>query len=958
MPSAFSNEPGPTVATPSPPGAGPNERDAGWSAALLAVALIALAGDVFLSSPRRFDSRPWPAGSLLKPIVEALSLYARAPTPRDVEVRSLAFGIGAAALMLIGGAWLAAQRTKRGPAISAELDADALARGPMAWWGLLILASLLSSAFSHAPRIATGGVVLRLMCFAWWWPIAAVLTPRHAQRLVLGLTLMLAAVAGLAIWYQFVRAADPSGRLRYPFGNEGWEAACLLPGLVVAVAWGVFGKTGAGGSRWASRGLAIAAAIPLAYATVLTRSRSAAVGLLVAFWTMGYLSCGRRGRRLLLAGSLVIAAGGLLSLEFVRATGTTAWRAESIRSRVEHEWPYALRLWRAKFILGHGESGYTMLAGQFARDEQFEEPAVTAITANDYSIWSSHAHNEYLELLVDLGLIGAISFAAAIVVTLRRASIWATTGSDRARRAIVLGLAGALAGSAAECAFGVALRSPGLPPILLTIWGSLWALVRGLEEPAGAEDRPAAASTRWRERGVGAAAAIGGIVLGYLAWADWLASRRAYEAETALAAGNALASADLAEFAAKHQLDPFRRLLNELTTVRARTSLFAQRLLASTGPPSDADLRIGQDALARLERLRLASPRFLLTAQLDAGTSRALMTAYERRRQPSEWRHYRQRMLSALAQQCRDEPFDVHAVERLWRATPDVPIVDRLRQLRGVMRFGIVDETWQALFRGALAQPQFRATFNDLFEVAGTDSRQPPSEWADALSPETYRLAARIHDADGNAFEAEQAARTAAEMYAAAGPRLSGGRAAALLEAAAYRLAMDPFAATEILSTVDEADRLRGGEAASLSDVGRRLRWMVSLADDRDVEVGAEALSLARKTGCSPVQAQQAVAGCLGALARQFVGRKDCVPAEVTLSWAMKATELSPEDPQLQLAAAEAALVVGDMALLGHALNRFLALAPEPELAAQELIRLERKYPGRIRVTESAPERE
>ena len=82
----------------------------------------------------------------------------------------------------------------------------------------------------------------------------------------------------------------------------------------------------------------------------------------------------------------------------------------SIRSRIAYDWPYGLHLFSQKPFAGHGDGAFSFLAGQFARADQIDDPG---IMRSDESYWTGHAHNEFLELLADLGVFGALAASAA-----------------------------------------------------------------------------------------------------------------------------------------------------------------------------------------------------------------------------------------------------------------------------------------------------------------------------------------------------------------------------------------------------------------------------------------------------------------------------------------------------------------------------------------------------------------
>lgn len=944
---------GPPPAVPHAPPSTPPPTSHGWSAAIASLAFVALIANCFLTSPARFDARPWPTGSLLRPIVEALGFHASLGTPHGVEIRNLAFGLGAAGLALVAGLRLLIRRGPREPLIPDELDLDRLAGTPTAWWLLLAAASALSTLFSHALDVARGGAVVRLMMLAWWWALAVVLTRRHAARLAAGLVAVLTALAALATWYQAVRAADPAGRLSYPIGNEGWMGACLLPGVVIAFVWLFVSRrpsardaaqspahSSPASGRWASFGLRVLAAVAfgvIGNAMLRTQTRSAMVGFGAAIVAACYLVAGRLGRRVIAAGGVaVLVAGAWLAWhvgsgapEAAASGGALSWlRMESIRSRVEHEWPFAWRLFLQKPMLGHGEGGYAMLAGRMARAEQFAEPAITAITAGPHAAWPSHAHNEYLELLADLGLVGAVAFVAAILATLHRTARFVARSEQAEERALVIALAAALAGMAVEIAFGVALRNPGLTPIFLTVWGTLWAMLLPRERATMRPVDPAAPRRVISIRGT--AAVLASLALGWMAVQDWRASLAQQEAGDALAKGrpgDAIADAD---FAATWRCDPFRHLLAMLQSANLRTAS-----MRASQTNDNSDLQLGHDALAILNRVKAAAPRFLATARLEAETAAGLAARYKEMHRAREVRDFRQLAISALQQQVRDEPFDVAGVAQLWQADPALPTAEQLQQLRAVMRMGVIDDRWWRLFAEVRDRSDYGTALNDLLAIARADQDRPPQRWADPLSPETFRLSAANRYVLGEPAVASADVGIAARFYAKAGRRLAGGLAAATYEQAEYLFTAEPplpgradadVRCSRLLAMLDEAERIRRslGFAWDPTDRIGRLRVSVLVVAGRTDEARSAVLS-ARVAGRTvvPESAWGAyAAGVYCGLLRRFAAGTG-LDETLVADWVGAAERLAPDDPGVLLALCETEAARGKEAAARRYFERF-----------------------------------
>ncbi len=1014
-----------------PPGRAPTTRDppfvrrgAGASAALAGVALSALLANCLLTSPPRFSEGPGTAGDAwLRPVVEALGLYARYPTPRGVEIRNLVFFTGAAALSILAGVMLLARRGPRPALLPDEFDLDDLATRPAAWLMLMMTASALGALFSAAQPFALGGTAIRAAWLAWWWPLAALLTARHAQRVAAGLTGVLAVTAALGLAYYAVRGGDPTGRLAYPFLNAGWTASCLLPGFVIAGTWVVFSAITRVGKNalpspplvrggWGRVMSAVAAALVLGAALSLTRTRAAYFGIAAAGFAALFLRAGRLARTVMVLLALAAVSAGGWYVQCLRAGGSIAQRAEALRSRFDYEWPYAWRLFVAKPVLGHGESGYVRLAGQMARDDQFREPAITAM---DHAIWPASAHNEYLELLADLGLVGAGAFVAALAVTFLAAARAVRTGhsspqstgqeasrpcrvSSRGRRALIVGLAAALAGMSADAFFSASIRSPGLPPIFLTVWAALWALIRPATDaaaastdevvppppsngrtPAAAPDGAASSLTvgpgrttprRFPTSPRGWAAVLCGAAVAWLGLADWRAARHMHDAEAALTAGRSADAVVRADFAARHRLEPFRRLTAWVLAARSRAERLRSRLLSDPAPPDDPALNAGHECLAVLERLEAAAPRFLQSATIEAEAARGLVTAYERLGRPREVRAFRERVRRAFERERRDEPFDLRAVESLWQAAPDAPAIERLMWLRGVCRAGFVDERWERLLEELRGRPDFRPALEDLLSLARQDRLRPPDSWSDVLSPETFRVAARERHLAGDVRIAVDLCSEAEAMYVAALPRLRGGRAAALLELSRYRFAAlrpagprsswspSPGDLAEIRSMLltCNVDAGAAGDIERYEGPGGRLWLAINLALRPEPDL-REALRAAAP-GPETDEWESRLADGYGELVRLFLptageagdgdapDRRDSSARDECIAWARRAAQIAPDRPQGGLLLAESLADAGRLDEARTALDGLTRRFPDHESVIVGRARLLARYPG------------
>ncbi len=957
------------------------------SRTLLLIASLAVLGNCLLTSPQAFSDRHQKDSGLLKLLVSALALTGPSgergafPTLRGVEIRDLFFYGGAALLLLTAGVHLLTRRTP--PRISTDyfFDLRSRAASPFAWLVLMVFISLVTSAFSHAPDVSAGLVVTRFLHLAWWWPLAVLLRPEDARRLACVMVAAIAVTAGVGLWYHMERVLPyiPHARLDYPIGNPTWFGAMLLP--VPFVAAGFLARRLAARRRpdAAGPGMAAMAAwlltILLASAAIyLTHARAAQAGLVAGAFIAAFLLAPRRVRMVLVLGGLVLAAYGAHRMFEAAQHGTMGQRAHSIRSRT-YEWSYALRLFRQKPVGGHGEGCYSMLAGQFAREDQLRDPSVMA---SDERAWTANAHNEYLELLADIGVAGALGFVLALGTTL----FWAVRRCDAARAGQggrappydwlpVVGLSAGLAALMVEEAASVGLRQPGLPALFYTTWACLWALVRGVRPRHHVAEEDAD-----RRLPVGAMRLFGGgcvagsLVLFYFAVNDWRAARAAYEANALSREGQYVEAATHADFAAQHLLDPTRLLLARLEAVRARAFEFNRIVNRSHDGPSLRDIEIAQNAMALLDRLKQAAPRFLGVSRLEWMLMRDRATAHASLGEPANAAEFDDRALAALERNRDEEPFDVGLIEMLWydqrmaaarqrrwQRSPNASIVarhlrERLGWIQALLRRHGVDDQVADLIRSFAEVPQSMDLIGALLSVAQRDAAAGPADWQDPLSPEMFRIAAAIADWSDKPQDAARLAGQAETMYTKLGPPVFVAHSETLREGVLYRLHADPAGGVEDkLRDLLRAHELMEGplpkQEGSALDVPLpygpgRSRLLVLLAADRHDMAMAQAERLAgRDTSAIDRLLAQAYAD----LAGRFLSRGR--HTEQAFRWARDAArrDMSLPTAQYLLVVCYLERTADEPALT--AANRFIDAVADRQAAYARLQLLEARWPGR-----------
>ena len=276
---------------------------------------------------------------------------------------------------------------------------------------------------------------------------------------VIATTLLTGALAAGQGIYQFLSQKGPEAFLLFDqymraygtFGQPNPYAGYL--GLGAALAFGVaagclFGP----GERWRSRfiwlSVALATGLLMIAAIAMSWSRGSWLGLAAGVGTMMVASIRWRRRMLLIASAILVAAvvlsivslGGVLDAIFARMAGIAFPGVQDVRGvevtdgnfsileRLAH-WQAAVAMWRDHFWLGVGIGNYAAVYSQYA-----------------LPVWDDalgHAHNYYLNIASEAGLLGLLAFLqvwTAALVTAWRSG----TGLHGRSAGISLGILGAL----------------------------------------------------------------------------------------------------------------------------------------------------------------------------------------------------------------------------------------------------------------------------------------------------------------------------------------------------------------------------------------------------------------------------------------------------------------------------------------------------------------------------------
>jgi len=795
---------------------------------MLALVTLALAGACLLTSSAKPDFLPdgavaWDPDSILLAIVEILNLQYAQPTPNGVDVKGLVHGVASGLGLLIAAIglalWARAEKEVSTGDTVIDLHGDAApdaresltrrqlnpARTAQVMLLLHVVWSFVSQWWSGAPDYALGGAMLLAIQAAWAFALGFGLNRRAAVISCGVLLAILALTSLLAVAYHAER--NPTLRLSHPIGNPIFLASCLLPGIVMAVAV-MFAACADIRSGATGRGIlkilacALAAAI-LLYATYLTRSRGPAIGLALALVTLLVLAVNRRWRVPL----ATVAALGIVLAGFYffsqRFADSPSGRSTSMRVRF-FAWPYALDLLQQQPILGVGEAGYTRLADVFAIHDVEDDPA-----ALEYRV--AHAHNEWLEVAADLGVVGVVLILSTLGLTVLAAVRALPQMPARGERVMTLALVASLVGLVvAEC-FGVALRYEGLPLVFFTIIGLLWTMAAPV--PAGLL-RVLGASRLIRAACIVVAGAACVLIV-EAARRDFTAARAAHDVTVKLDIKDWPAAERLAVRAYVDRLVPHRKLTAHRLLVQTRLQLaevlqdqFLRRMtLAQSSSTDESRLRaeaarsraacqeqidLGEAALADLVAI---APSTFYVGALNYGFKQLRSVFSQVDGDDAAIAQHRLAAAVSLRGELDRRPFDAELAARYVLTDFDrLDHAEALALLARPLRLQRPGSFYFDPLDRLVAQPADAATmFQTLDELADQPVADDRQNWPNRWLPELLRLGAILAGNQTDYVRAERYLATAVSAY----ERLAGEAPLALAACRAELADARFFAAPE-----------------------------------------------------------------------------------------------------------------------------------------------------------------
>ncbi len=422
-----------------------------WRDALLFLALL-LAGLALATLPLPLAGLVVGGGivavaTLVHPQIGLYLLVVAVPfgAVREISVGGMTVGAAEALIGLVLAAWLARMVARR--SVAPILPPLTLPLLLFLGAGLLSLPGALSLKFGLKEIIKWAEVLGLYVC------AANVLNRRRAQRLVL-VALLTGAAAALHGWVQFFTRSGPEGfmlfgRFMRAYGTfEQPNPYAGYLGLIAPLALSLALEGWQRGERSLGEFLVFCGALgTMAVAMAMSWSRGAWIGFAAAIAAVSAV----RSRRAAAAFAALVAIGALVLM-----LGSFQLLPEALTQRFTDFLPYVrpfdvrdVEVTDANFAvverMAHWQAGWRMWAEHPWRGVGIGnyEPIYPAYYIPPWKEPLGHAHNYYLNIAAETGLIGLLAYLALwgaafwqTVQTIRRTSGW--------ERAVAIGVLGVL----------------------------------------------------------------------------------------------------------------------------------------------------------------------------------------------------------------------------------------------------------------------------------------------------------------------------------------------------------------------------------------------------------------------------------------------------------------------------------------------------------------------------------
>jgi len=959
---------------------------------LCVLAVTLLGGFLFLSAAESKilvdGAREWHEESPLRAVVQTLCLNYRFPTIYGGAVKAFLLGLGAGLALIAlsvgfgvrsiddaefgdsadsAASYNGESTASRGAVITPRFggagNATAVPLTSAQIFALLyLLWSFASSRWSSAPHLAVGGSVLLTISFLWSYALGRGLSPRAARVGSVFMVAVTCATAAIAVWYYYGR--NPTLRAKFPFGNPNFLAACLIPGILLSISFlGETASRAIGRDPKRNYGIAVLSAITLAialWAFALTKSRGPMVGLLLGGATFLTLSLPRRWKLIPLGAAAMMTVAGTLYFVSLRDRPEEEARGSTIRFRL-YAWRYAWDMFKQKPLHGHGQGGFTLAGDAHAVDDVLDDPETLGSRI-------AHAHSEWLEILADLGLLGLMLIAAALIATFRDGMLILRRGPPIWP---LIGLLSALVALCVEESVSVGLRVSGVPIAFFTVLGLIWALSRSPDQHPHMFSR-----TKRRRHIASVTGCLAGVAIILTMQQEFLGAHDAYEADLAIQEGRVDEAVALADMAPS-RLNPQRALTDQLRLVEAHM-LSARKLQQRAAERearahqgdlvdrtvldladqdrrrSDNDCIIGSGHLRELVQW---SPSFLNHGRMEYWLNVTMARNAAARQDANAEKLALQNAAVAIKREMRRQPFQpILAVEYLDIASEDLPLEEKILILARPLRHNDLTTLYVQALAQVTSNPSFETEFDRILRRAfettrAIAARGPPPAVDDEWGPETLRIAAVIHFRRGDYDAATDALVVAASAYDRLASRAAIGAASCYKELADSRFFGHP---NEPQLAIACADRALDLTPDSLP--GRRLRQSIrSRLVDYHLASGQEdaARSILREDTSRDDVLKTEVGLryrnlCDVLLRRRLAQILRKAPNEIVpklQGWLNRSLELVPNDPVTHFLAADLAFHTGDYAATAAQLRQALDLGIAPETAYQFLLVAREKKP-------------
>ena len=889
----------------------------------------------------------WHVESPLRAVVQLLCLNYQLPTINAGEVKGYILGIGAAlsvlavsiAVLVRGHGGVEETKviepdgdspSRRRPQIAPLLAAQFLA-------ALYLLWSFASSRWSSAPQLAVGRSILLTIQFLWAFALGVGLSPRAARIVSQALAWITAATALIAVWYYFGR--NPVLRAKFPFGNPNFLSAALIPGILLALAW--IGERVFKAMRTRTLGpigmasLMFPVVAVSVWAFVLADSRGAAAGLTAGLLALLFFAAPRQWKAvpLLLAVGLAVGCSWYISSSF--GGQSLAGRNETVRFR-GYAWSYAWRMFQEKPLTGQGQGGFALAGDSFAVGDVLTDPLV-------FESRIDHAHNEWLEVLSDLGSVGIVLLAAAILITFLTAWAALRRSPPHNGRWALLGMLAALVGLIVEEAFGVGLRIGELPIAFYTVLGLLWAMCG----PTESSPLIRLSASRGPRLIAGSVGITFGLVVLVLNQQDFASARNAYQTEEAFQKGDYDEAIRLASRAV-NRLYPQRALVNlyrlgeaYVFTAnqlqqraadrehRARESEPANpRLLALAEEDYRAADEHCKNASHMLKELISRSPGFLNHGQLEYRINLLEARSAAVRGDADAGQAYLRNASKAIERELLRQPFDPTIALDFARVPgSSVSYAEAITVLARPLRYNRITDGYVEVLLELARNPDFDRQSDPVLAVAREALAPTPPEGQagaalESWAPEKLRLIATLDFVRGEYERAGESLELAAAAYERLPGSISMGAAACYAELADCLFFADPNQPQEAIRRAERALALapdsRLGRELSLGVKQRMIHY--HLADD-DEDSAKRLLRDIAPLGIADEAVQQQLGIRFRRLGESMLlQRRDASalrrPAENLLPklrrWIQRSIEINPDDYSAHYLAADLAFHAGD----------------------------------------------